>query len=132
MFVYLLLYSFSGIMLLCPCTGCPDYFHKLLCVVLFLIPGSISIIFSVLPRFTFLTPFCMICHINYLSMRTPLAMHTVVGIAYGMLTTLPPVFGLYSSFFPVLIYCFFGSSKHMSMGKYGGDMLGHMFDEVDL
>ena len=59
-------------------------------------------------------------------------MHTVVGIAYGMLTTLPPVFGLYSSFFPVLIYCFFGSSKHMSMGKYGGDMLGHMFDELDL
>ncbi|XP_052284295.1 prestin-like isoform X2 [Dreissena polymorpha] len=45
-------------------------------------------------------------------------MHIPQGMAYGMLTTLPPVYGLYMSFFPVLLYCFLGSSKHVSMGTF--------------
>ncbi|CAG5136583.1 unnamed protein product [Candidula unifasciata] len=44
-------------------------------------------------------------------------MHIPQGMAYGQLSTLPPVYGLYVSFFPVILYFFFGTSKHVSTGK---------------
>lgn len=39
-------------------------------------------------------------------------------MAYGQLTTLDPIYGLYVSFFPVLFYFFFGTSRHISIGKH--------------
>ncbi len=40
------------------------------------------------------------------------------SMAYSMMADLPPVNGLYVSFFTVLVYFFLGTSRHLSLGNY--------------
>jgi solute carrier family 26 protein 5 len=37
-------------------------------------------------------------------------------MAYGLLATLPPIQGLYTGFFAPILYCFLGTSRHVSFG----------------
>ena len=43
-------------------------------------------------------------------------LHVPQGLALGILASLSPAYGLYTSFFPVLLYVLFGTSHHVSLG----------------
>uniref|UniRef100_A0A665UDX2 Solute carrier family 26 member 3 n=1 Tax=Echeneis naucrates TaxID=173247 RepID=A0A665UDX2_ECHNA len=40
------------------------------------------------------------------------------GLAFSVLASLPASYGLYTAFFPVLIYFFLGTSRHISVGSF--------------
>ncbi|ELT90545.1 hypothetical protein CAPTEDRAFT_72617, partial [Capitella teleta] len=42
--------------------------------------------------------------------------HIPQGMGFAILTTLPAVYGLYASIFPVWVYAIFGTSRHISVG----------------
>ncbi|OXU22031.1 hypothetical protein TSAR_012510 [Trichomalopsis sarcophagae] len=55
---------------------------------------------------------------DVISGLTVAIMHIPQGMAYALLGNLTPVVGIYMAFFPVLIYVFLGTSRHVSMGTF--------------
>ncbi|CAL8087215.1 unnamed protein product [Calicophoron daubneyi] len=83
--------------------------------------------FSALRTLTNFFPFCSIISSVYtlnafvsdvLAGLTMSVLHVPQGMAYGYLAGIKPINGLYSSFFPPLMYFFLGTSRHVSIGTF--------------
>ena len=42
----------------------------------------------------------------------------VAGLAYAMLAQIDAIVGIYTAFFPVIVYILLGTSRHVSMGEF--------------
>ncbi|XP_030628249.1 prestin [Chanos chanos] len=79
-----------------------------------------SVVFSLLPILTWLPSYPVKKYLfqDVLSGLSTGVVQLPQGLAYAMLAAVPPVYGLYSSFYPVLLYTFFGTSRHISVGTF--------------
>nr|XP_039260469.1 solute carrier family 26 member 6-like [Styela clava] len=67
-----------------------------------------------LPRYKFKKWFLA----DFVSGLTVGIMHIPQGMSYALLAGQHPVYGLYNSFFPVILYSLLGTSRHTSMGTF--------------
>ncbi|KAL1020908.1 hypothetical protein UPYG_G00006260 [Umbra pygmaea] len=45
-------------------------------------------------------------------------LHIPQGMAFALLTSVAPIYGLYTSFFPAVLYMLFGTGRHVSTGTF--------------
>ncbi|GMT11334.1 hypothetical protein PFISCL1PPCAC_2631, partial [Pristionchus fissidentatus] len=67
-----------------------------------------------LPKYNFKENF----HGDLIAGLTVGIMHVPQGMAYASLAEVPPIVGLYASFFSSTFYTFFGTSRHISIGCF--------------
>jgi MFS superfamily sulfate permease-like transporter len=52
------------------------------------------------------------------------------GLAYAMLAQIDAIAGIYTAFFPVIVYILLGTSRHVSMGKFSYTLMGDSCFEI--
>lgn len=52
------------------------------------------------------------------------------GLAYSVITGLPPINGLYASLIPLIVFAFLGTSRETAVGPFGEDELMSMTDRM--
>ncbi|KAK3103214.1 hypothetical protein FSP39_017471 [Pinctada imbricata] len=76
-----------------------------------------NFLLSLLPIVSVIRNYKLSCFMgDILSGVSSACLHFPQGLAFGLLASLAPSYGLYTSFFPVVIYVIFGSSQHLSVG----------------
>ncbi|XP_067131166.1 prestin-like isoform X2 [Centruroides vittatus] len=82
--------------------------------------SPISCIYSLFPILVWLPkyPFKQYILSDIIAGFTLAVLQIPQGMAYGLLASVDAINGLYVSFFPVLIYCLMGTSRHISIGTF--------------
>lgn len=80
--------------------------------------SPLALIFRFFPFFNWIRSYSLKEYLinDLIAGFTILILHIPQGMAYGLLSGLQAINGLYVSFFPVLVYSLMGTSRHLSIG----------------